>query len=146
AGWEPTGELTAVFQQLPAGLTLLNVVDPRETLPDLLVHLPRQIQSGIDTMITEAKAAVEAKKQPSAPGTPARPGMARNRGPAPEGWIYGPNGVLIKDPNPFPFMIGGQGDDDEGGGGMIGMPFSRKPNNSDGPLQLSVSPSKTPKA
>ncbi len=38
--WRPTGAFAPMAQRLPSGLVLLNVSDPRETLPGLIENLP----------------------------------------------------------------------------------------------------------
>ena len=75
--WKSSTEVERALADLPAGLVLLMMSDPRETVPALLASLPGTLQAQINTMIALAK-------QPPAPAgnNPAGggPGMAGREG------------------------------------------------------------------
>jgi hypothetical protein len=84
AGWTPSGDLAKAFQRIPGGLILLNVFDPRGTLPTLLAGLPGQLQTGINAAIVQARmkatsTAQAAAAPPSAVAGRLRPGMNADR-------------------------------------------------------------------
>ena len=65
--WKPSAEVEQALAHLPAGLVLLMLSDPRETVPALLASLPGTLQAQINTMIALAK------QRPGAGGEQSRP-------------------------------------------------------------------------
>ena len=75
-GWAPKGEFAETFEHVPAEMVLLNVSDPRETLPGLIASLP-QFSFAINAAINQARAA-----SAQAAGRPAPSGPILNVTPA----------------------------------------------------------------
>jgi hypothetical protein len=62
--WAPPSDLSATFNELPAGLIYLAVDDPRPTTPEVLASLPANLQRGVNTAITMARASAAAGATP----------------------------------------------------------------------------------
>ncbi|MDR3637924.1 MAG: hypothetical protein P4L84_29230, partial [Isosphaeraceae bacterium] len=70
-GWKPSGEFTSALASTPEGLVLLNVSDPRGTMPQELASLPRSLQTAINSAIQTALSGGmpgAAGAQPGSPG------------------------------------------------------------------------------
>jgi hypothetical protein len=79
--WAPPTELSGAFQGLPSNLKVLDVRDPRETLPGILSTLPGKIQTGINTAMAMASGApIPGGGLAGVPGNPGSP----NRGGQPQ--------------------------------------------------------------
>ena len=75
--WTPQGEFAKVFEKVPAEMVLLNLNDPRETLPGLIEALP-QLAFGLNMGINQARAAsaqAQGRPAPTDPLLQINPGM-----------------------------------------------------------------------
>jgi len=73
--WTPPADLVAAFEQLPRSLMVLNVSDPRQTLPELLAALPANLQRGVNTVVALNQAKPPVADAAGATGNPAAAGM-----------------------------------------------------------------------
>ena len=91
--WTPPKELSVAFQGLSSRLRVLNVSDPRETLPAILASFPAKLQSAINTAIlTQSKGVAPPTAgpppsggQPPPGGPPPGQGPGRRGGPGEPG-------------------------------------------------------------
>ena len=83
--WTPANELGVAFQALSPSLKVLNVSDPRETLPAVLASLPAKLQSALNTasLLRQPNGAPAPNGGPppgQGPGEPGRPREPGNPG------------------------------------------------------------------
>jgi len=102
--WQPTGAFGAMVRRLPANLVLLNVNDPRESIPALIENLPtvaKQLSERID----------QAQRQPGGPGfslridpeqVPRASELSRLLFPASMGLVVDAQGVSLVAREPIP--------------------------------------------
>ena len=137
AAWSPPADLKETFAQLPAKLTVLNVNDPRATLPNALASFPGTLQASINNAI------MQSQMRPGGPGGP--PG-------GPPGPFPGGASPTASNSNvPGDRLNASPGSPPQGGsayGSQPGAPLGGPPGAEPPPamIQLHVDPAKMPTA
>ena len=161
--WKSSAEVEGALANLPAGLVLLMMSDPRETVPALLASLPGTLQAQLNTMIALAKQPpAPAGNNPAGPGPGmagrqgfgGRPGFGRRDGGPPPG--FGGSGGMSGDPRGGGASGGFGGASGFGGSGGMnapGVPGGQQPrgpggsgSTGDAMVTLKVDPGKLPKS
>ena len=71
--WKPSGDFETALASVPAGLVLLNVSDPRGTMPQELASLPRTLQTALNTAVQAAALGTAPGARGATPGFPGAP-------------------------------------------------------------------------
>ena len=159
--WTPSAELAPAFDQLPNPLMVLNVSDPRSTMPELLASLPATLQRGVNTAVALGQARATEGANGARRGGPRGPGNVAAGMPGPGGGYPGAAGGSSNTPgaipggssSPYPGAGSSSSSSSSGGypgaqPGPGGMPGAAGGDAASGAttLQFDIDPAKLPKA